>query len=203
MLPAPARIAPPPSAKSKTSWTPAVPPPPVEGAAVGNALADRLGVGDVLAVAVADAFGDAVAVGDAVSDAVGDVVEPAEGLAVVVGGRLADLLLGTAVGETEPVTDGVKMAGVVVDELPEQAESTTQARMTETPPPATASRPLSTVPAMVVRTFMEPPGGSARWRICFPIPATETASEQKSAWPAWTAPRVPWRVQDWNIRLRE
>ena len=44
MLPAPARIAPPPTPKSKTSWTPAVPPPPVEGGVVGNALADRRGV---------------------------------------------------------------------------------------------------------------------------------------------------------------
>ena len=88
MLPAPARIAPPPSPKSKTSWTPAVPPPPVEGGVVGNALADRRGVGDaaavgdVLAVAVADAAGDVVPV------AVADAVEPSEGLAVVVGGTL-------------------------------------------------------------------------------------------------------------------
>ena len=126
MLPAPARIAPPPSPKSKTSWTPAVPPPPVEGAVVGYALADRLGVGDVLAVAVADAAGDTVAVGDfvavTVADAVGDFVEPAEELAFVVGGTLVKMA-------------GVvlEMAGVVVEEVPEQAESTTQARMAETP----------------------------------------------------------------------
>jgi hypothetical protein len=167
MLPAPARIAPPPSPKSNTSWTPAVPPPPVEGAAVGNALADRRGVGDatavgvVVTVAVPDAVGVVVTV--AVADAVGDVVEPAEGLAVVVAGTLAGLL---------PVTSGVKMAGVVVEEA-EQAESTTQARMTETPPPIAVSRAPSTFPAMVMRTFMQPPGGSARWRICFPIPVPE------------------------------
>jgi len=166
------------------SWTPAVPPPPVEGAVVGNALAVRRGVGDatavcdVLAVAVPDAFGDAVAV------PVADAVEPAEGLAVVVGGTLADLLPGAALGEAEPVTDGVKMAGVVVEEVPEQAESTTHARRAETPQPTAVSRPPSPFPEMVVRTFMEPPGGSAGWRICFPIPARETASEQKSAWPA-------------------
>ena len=172
------------------SWTPAVPPPPVEGAAVGNALADRLGVGDADAVGVF-AVAVAVAVGGvfAVAVAVGDVVEPAEGLAVVVGGTLAGLLLGTAVTEADPVTDGVKIAGVVVDEPPEQAESTTQARMTETPQATAVSRPLSTVPARVARTFMEPPGGSGGWRICFPIPAPETASEQKSVRPAWTAPR--------------
>jgi hypothetical protein len=136
---------------------------------VGFARADRLGVGDVLAVAVADALGG-VAV--AVADAAGDFVEPAEGLAVVVGGALAGLP-GTAVGEGAPVTVGeaepvaerVKMAGGVLDELAEQAESATQARMTEAPQPAVASRPLSTVPAMVVRTFMEPPGGSGGRRI--------------------------------------
>jgi hypothetical protein len=149
-----------------------VPPPPVEGGVVGNALADRRGVGDAAAVgdllAVADAVGDVpVAVDDA------DAVEPSEGLAVVVGGTLAGLLLGTAVGEAEPVTDGVKMAGVVVDEVPEQAESTTQAKMAETPQPTAVSRTPSIFPAMVVRTFMEPPGGSAGWRICFPIPAPE------------------------------
>jgi hypothetical protein len=168
MLPAPARIAPPPSPKSKTSCTPAVPPPPVEGGVVGNALADRRGVGD--AAAVADVLAVADADGDTVLVAVAD--EPSEGLAVVVAGTLAGLLPGTAVGEAEPVTDGVKMAGVVVDEVPEQAESTTQAKMAETPPTA-VSRPPSIFPAMVVHTFMEPPGGSAGWRICFPIPAQE------------------------------
>ena len=162
-----------------------MPPPPVEGAVVGYALADRLGVGDVLAVAAADAVGDAVgdavAVGDfvavAVADAVGDFVEPAEELAVVVGGTLLKMA-------------GVVLerAGVVVPEVPEQAESTTQARMAETPQPTAVSRTLSTVPAMVVRTFMEPPGGSGGWRICFPIPAPETTSEQKSAWPARLLP---------------
>jgi hypothetical protein len=55
MLPAPARIAAPPSPKSMTSWTPAVPPPPVPGAAVGYRLADRLGVGDT---DTGDAVGD-------------------------------------------------------------------------------------------------------------------------------------------------
>lgn len=46
MLPAPARIAAPPTPRSRVSWNPAVPPPPVAGAAVGKGLADRLGVGE-------------------------------------------------------------------------------------------------------------------------------------------------------------
>jgi hypothetical protein len=177
-----------------------VPPPPVEGGVVGNALAERRGVGDatavgdVLVVPVADALGDDVPV--AVAD------EPSEGLAVVVAGTLAGLLPGTAVGEAEPVTDGVKMAGVVVDEVPEQAESTTQAKMAKTPPTA-VSRPPSIFPAMVVHTFMEPPGGSAGWRICFPIPAPENGFGTEKCAAAWTPPRCPWRVQHWNIRLRE
>lgn len=46
MLPAPARIASTPRQNSRTSWKPAVPPPPVPGAALGNELADGLGDGD-------------------------------------------------------------------------------------------------------------------------------------------------------------
>jgi hypothetical protein len=151
---------------------------------VGYALADCVGVG----VGVGDAVvGVAVGDGDAVVDvAVGDDVEPSEGLAGVVAGALAGLL-GTAVNEAVPVTEGVMMTGVVVEEVAEQAESA-QARMTETPQPTAASRTPDTDPAIVVRAFMEPPDGSGVWRICFPIPALETASEQKSAWPARSLP---------------
>ena len=52
MPPAPARIASTPRQNSKTSWNPAVPPPPVPGAAVGNELADGLGEGDRLGLGV-------------------------------------------------------------------------------------------------------------------------------------------------------
>ena len=51
--PAPARIASTPAQNSSTSWNPAVPPPPVPGAAVGNELADGLGDGDGLGLGVA------------------------------------------------------------------------------------------------------------------------------------------------------
>src|SRR5215471_7002821 len=43
MLPAPARIASTPRQNSRTCWNPAVPPPPVPGAAAGNEPADGLG----------------------------------------------------------------------------------------------------------------------------------------------------------------
>src|ERR1022692_919034 len=48
MLPAPARIAATPSPKSRASWNPAVPPPPVGGAAVRNGLAAGLRVAEGL-----------------------------------------------------------------------------------------------------------------------------------------------------------
>jgi hypothetical protein len=52
MLPAPARTASTPRQKSRTSWNPAVPPPPVAGAAAGKGLADGLGDGLALALGV-------------------------------------------------------------------------------------------------------------------------------------------------------
>jgi hypothetical protein len=148
----------------------------VDGAAVGYGVGvdDGVGVGD----------GDGVGVGVGVGDAAGDVVESAEGLPA---GELAGVLLGTAVNEAVPVTDGV-MTGVV-EPPAEQAESTMQARMAKTAPPTAARRPPGTDPAIVVRAFMEPPDGSGGWRILFPIPAPETASEQKSSWPARSLPR--------------
>jgi hypothetical protein len=137
----------------------------VDGAAVGY------GVG------VDDGVGVGVGVGDGDGVGVGVGVEPAEGLPV---GALAGVLLGTEVNEAVPVTDGV-MIGVVVEPPAEQAESTMQARMAERVPPTAARRTPGTDPAIVVRAFMEPPDGSGGWRILFPIPAPETASEQKSS----------------------
>ena len=74
MLPAPVRTARTPRQKSRTSWNPAVPPPPVAGATAGKGLADGLGDGDGLAlafgvVALALALGVVVAV--LLSEAVG------------------------------------------------------------------------------------------------------------------------------------
>jgi hypothetical protein len=83
MLPAPARIASAPRPKSGASWNPAVPPPPVAGAAVGNGLADRLGVADGRGVAewcgVADGRGVADRLADGLALASG-VVAPVEPL---------------------------------------------------------------------------------------------------------------------------
>jgi hypothetical protein len=52
MLPAPARAVSRPRQRSRTCWNPAVPPPPVAGAAAGKGLADGLGDGDGLALGV-------------------------------------------------------------------------------------------------------------------------------------------------------
>jgi hypothetical protein len=66
------------------------------------------------------------------------------------------------------------MAGAVVDDDPEQAESATEPSTVKAPRPAAVNLALSIVPAMVVRTFMEPPHRPGRWRPCLRIPASET-----------------------------
>jgi hypothetical protein len=110
MLPAPARIAAMPNPKSRECWNPAVPPPPVAGAAVGNglAVAEGLGVG----------LGDGVAVGLTL------------GLGVVP--------LGRVVGVGEPVAPG-EMGGGDAPGEDEQPETVAEASMAKVAPPATAS----------------------------------------------------------------
>jgi hypothetical protein len=156
-----------------------VPPPPVDGAAVGKALADRLAVGDglivtggeVVTVTVGNTVvvGDTVTVGDAVAGGEADV--PGKGLVLVVG---AVPLPAVPLAVADPVTEGEKMAGVVGEEPPEHAEIPTEASTVRTPKPAAVNRVLSTVPAMGVRTFMEPPRGARQVTTLFPDPASET-----------------------------
>jgi hypothetical protein len=143
MLPAPASIAAAPSPKSRASWNPAVPPPPVAGAAVGNGLADRLGDAD--RPGDADGRGDADRLGDA--EGRGD----AEGL---------PLALGRLVGVAEPVAPGENVAGVAEGEDPVQAETDADASMVKAAQPTVVSLALNPVPAMIARTFMGPPHAS-------------------------------------------
>jgi hypothetical protein len=160
---------------------PAVPPPPVDGAAVGKALADRLAVGDGLIVTggevVTVTVGNTVSVGDGVT--VGDTVTVGDGVADVPGKGLV-LVVGVVplpavpLAVADPVTEGEKMAGEVGDEPPEHAEIPTEASTVRTPKPTAVSRVLSTVPAMGVRTFMEPPRGARQVTTLFPDPASET-----------------------------
>src|ERR1700685_447488 len=119
MLPAPARIAATPSPKSRGCWNPAVPPPPVAGAAVANGLGvEEFGVG----------LADGVGVG--LADGVG------VGVIVV----LAD---GVAVGLTVPGENG---GGVAEDPDPEQAETAAEANMIKAAQPTTAKLALRPLP---------------------------------------------------------
>src|SRR5215472_14442946 len=143
--------------KSTASWVPAVPPPPVAGAAVTG-----LAVGFDVGVAVA---GLAVTVW---------VVTP--GLGEV------------ASDENVVVVDAA--SGVVV-EGPEQAETAAETKMVMAPQPRTLNIALSPAPAMVARTFIEPPHAAGRRRPTSPAPAPETGTGRKYAWRSGRGPRRP------------
>jgi hypothetical protein len=170
MLPAPASTAAPPRVKSRVSWNPAVPPPPVAGAAAGSGLADGLGVADASAVCVSVGVTDV------------DTELLAEGLALTLADSLA--VLDETVGVGEVVSAGEnEVEGVD----PEQAETAAEARMVMVPQPMTANLALSLTPAMVVRTFMKPPHASGRWRPRFRVPAPESTS-QGNGWRSRSLP---------------
>ena len=151
MLPAPARIAAPPRVTSRVSWNPAVPPPPVSGAAVGKALADWLGVGEGL--------GGADLLAEALADA----------LALLVAGVALDVSVGVPVGVDVPVgvsvtvpvgePPGANDVGVPEGVPPVQAE--TDADASTAAHPIAINLPLSRVPAMTERIFIGPPRASA------------------------------------------
>jgi hypothetical protein len=162
MLPAPASIAVAPSPRSSVSWNPAVPPPPVTGAALGIPLVDE--VTGAVAGAVAVLVTVAVAVGVAVlvagelelTPGVSDAaVLPDEGECPEEAGAVTD-----PVGEV--VTDGVKTVGVVEDEVEVQAETATGASRVRAPQHMAVILARSGVPAIVLRTFMDPPHAPGR-----------------------------------------
>ncbi len=156
MLPAPARIAAPPRPKSRVSWNPAVPPPPVAGAAVGNVVADWLEVADGLGVAdwleVADGLG------------------VADGLALALGVVALAVPLGRMVGVAEPDTPGENEVGVGEGEDAVQAETDAEATMAKVTQQAAVNLALRPVPMVVVRIVMGPPYASGRCRTRFPCP---------------------------------
>jgi hypothetical protein len=138
-------MAAPPSTANPASWKPAVPPPPVTGAAVGIGLDDGLGVG--LGEGVALALADGAGVPDELSLALALELADAPPLALLL--ALADpLALG---GNT--VTDELELG------LPEdvQAESATQASMVVRPQPKAVRRIRCAVHAMAVRALIKPP----------------------------------------------
>jgi hypothetical protein len=123
--------------KSVVSWSPAVPPPPVAGAMLVCVVGATVGEG--LAVAVGDA--SAVLVG----------VVPALAVKLIVAFGVGEL---PAASEDAGVDDA---AGVDV-----QAEIAAEANMVMAPQPMTLNSAPGPVPAMVVRSFMEPPHAPRR-----------------------------------------
>jgi hypothetical protein len=145
MLPAPARIAAPPRPTSRGSWKPAVPPPPVAGAAAGNGLADGLAGATCVSVGVGVGVGESLGVGLGLAESVAVLLTEIEGV-------------GEAVPPGENDGDGPPAEGVD----PEQAERVMEASNAMVPQPVMANLALSPVFALVVRTFMEPPHVATR-----------------------------------------
>jgi hypothetical protein len=141
MDPVPARIAAAPSPKSRPSCNPAVPPPPVTGAALGTLL--TAGATVIVAVAVAVAVPGTGVVVSTVG-VPGDAV-PSEAGVVPVAGTVAVVF-----------TDGEKVGTVGVEDEPEQAETVIGASRVSAPQQRTVILALIAVPAIVTRTFMEP-----------------------------------------------
>jgi len=164
MLPAPARIASRPRQNGRTCWNPAVPPPPVPGAALGNELADGLGDGlgdgDGLGLGVV-ALG-AVTPGTVVLGVVtlgvaalgvavpGVAVLGVLALAVAVPGVVVPGVLlevvapgvprAEVVGLAGPVPPGENEGGVVDGEPPPQADRDAGASMANAAQPRTVPR---------------------------------------------------------------
>jgi hypothetical protein len=140
-----------PMTRSEVCWNPAVPPPPVAGAAVGAVLAVGLGL----------------AVGDGLGVVEGEGLVVGLGLGLELGLGLA---LGELLGELDPVADepavdddeGVGSAPE--DGVPEHAAMAREASRVTMPQPTAASLVLDRVPVTVLRTFMEPPHASGRKR---------------------------------------
>jgi hypothetical protein len=155
MPPAPASIAAAPSPRSSVSWNPAVPPPPVTGAALGTGLAAGLTVTVAVTVVVA-AWG-------AGATAVEVELEVAPGIPAAELLPDADVLpLGaTAVrdppGEVVTVGEKAGTVGVDVDEPEVQAETATGASKIRAAHQRVVSLATSGLPAIVPRTFMDPP----------------------------------------------
>jgi hypothetical protein len=136
----------PPSTRSRAPENPAVPPPPVAGAAGGTGLADGRGVADGPCVAE----GRGVAERPGVAGRLVVVTGLAEGLPLALG----LVLLGRTVGDTDPVAPGERVGGVAGGGDPEQAETDAAARMVTVAQP-TAAKLVPSL-AMVMRILYRP-----------------------------------------------
>ena len=132
-------------------WNPAVPPPPVTGAPDGMLL-----VGDVVTVCVTVTTGTAVGLSEATPGVLDGDVLPAED-------DVPDEAEADAVPVPDEVlTDGEKTVGVVVDEDEVHAETATGASSVRAPQHSAVSLAPNGVPAVVPRTFMDPPPAPGR-----------------------------------------
>jgi hypothetical protein len=123
MLPAPAKIASAPRKNSSTSWNPAVPPPPVPGAAGGNELGCWLGGGGLAL------DGGALDAGALDAGALGAGVLGVGVLGVLPEGVAVGVPLAEPVGVAGPVPPAENEGGVVGGELVEQADTDAVASM--------------------------------------------------------------------------
>jgi len=147
-------MAAPASTASPASWNPAVPPPPVIGAAVGIGLGDGVGLAEGEPVSLVD------------SDGLVEVLSPAGGLVPPKASLLCEpVALGDNTDSDEewvldpgPVAVLVPVLVPVPD--PVQAESATQASMVTRPQPTAVSLIPYAVPAMAVRALIGPPSYS-------------------------------------------
>ena len=145
------------------SWNPAVPPPPVTGAALGTWLADEVAVTVWVTVAVAVWGAGPVAVevtpGVPGAELLPDDVWPDDVLPddVLPEGASA---VRDPVGEV--VTEGVNTVGVDVDEDELQAETATGASRIRAPQQRAVSLAPIGLPAIVPRTLMAPPPAPGR-----------------------------------------
>jgi hypothetical protein len=142
-----------PMTRSEACWNPAVPPPPVAGAAVGAGLAVGLGLAEGDGLGVVEREGLVVGLGLG--------LELGLGLGLVLGEVLAEL---DPLAD-EPVEDDDEGVGSAPEVgVPEHAAMAREASRVTMPQPTAASLVLDPVPATVLRTFMEPPHASGRKR---------------------------------------
>ena len=152
MLPAPTTIAAPPRPTRKVSWNPAVPPPPVCGAAVGKVLADGLGGGVCEWVGVGVGDGEWVGVGVSLAEGLVLGVGVAVAVTVTVGEAVGVAVL-VPVGDPPGDSDGGVADGVPLVQAATDADAST---VTVAQPIALNLAP-SGFPAIVGRIFTEPP----------------------------------------------
>jgi hypothetical protein len=150
MLPTPASIRAAPSAKSRPSCNPAVPPPPVTGAAFGITVVVEVAEAVTVSVTVGVTWVGAGVL--EVTPGVPEVVVPEEGVLPSEAGAVPGLV--TDVG-------GLGIFGVE-DEAPLQAETVARASRARAPQQMAVSLAPSAVPALVVRTFIGPPHARGR-----------------------------------------